>query len=181
MITGKINKSKSKNELMEKIKKRIEEIVSILKEIDEDDFAAQAGLSEKNIKKSEIELGISYPPDFRYFLSKMNGFSLDGEIVLPALVTEEGLIEESIPQVMKWERYEAANSMPEYFLPFSPNGRGDHYCFDLRRQDKNGIYPIIFWQWDYSYQCPDDDVEQVNDDFVGWIKEIIEDMKENDT
>ncbi|MEM9889094.1 MAG: SMI1/KNR4 family protein [Bacteroidota bacterium] len=157
--------------------KRIDEIVALLERISKENFEAQRGLTEEEIEKSEIELGISFPVDFRYFLSKMNGISLYGELVLPALVTEENLSEVSISDVMKWERFEAVNPLPEYFLPFNPNGRGDHYCFDLRKKNKDGVCPVIFWQWDYSYHHPND-IEETNEDFTSWVQEVIEDLSD---
>jgi hypothetical protein len=61
--------------------------------------------------------------------------------------------------------------MPKYFLPFSPDGYGNHYCLDFSRI-KNEICPIVFWQHDFKYENLTE-VETCNNSFVDWVNEVL--------
>jgi cell wall assembly regulator SMI1 len=61
--------------------------------------------------------------------------------------------------------------MPHHFLPFSNDGRGNHYCLDLSRLTGQSC-PVVFWQWNYDYASLEE-VEACNDNFVSWVKEVM--------
>lgn len=61
--------------------------------------------------------------------------------------------------------------MPLEFLPFSSDGRGNHYCLDLSRL-KGGSCPVIFWQWDFQYPNIEA-VETCNESFYDWLDEVM--------
>lgn len=85
----------------------------------------------------------------------------------------------SLDEVNKFEHYEAGNPMPAEFLPFSPDGYGNHYCFNLSKL-KDGICPVVFWQHDANYDDINN-VEECNSSFLGWIQEVMIDWTLEDT
>lgn len=60
---------------------------------------------------------------------------------------------------------------PGYLSPFSPDGRGNFYCFDTRAVG-NDSCPIVFWVSNYEYQV-DDVPETTNGSFVDWMSEVV--------
>ena len=42
--------------------------------------------------------------------------------------------------ISKWEK-----PMPAHLVPFSPDGFGNHYCFDVKS------HHIVFWEHDVDY------------------------------
>jgi hypothetical protein len=57
-------------------------------------------------------------------------------------------------------------------LPFSPDGRGNFYCFDTRDCDNNNSCSVVFWTSNYEYN-DDDQPEQTNLSFSDWIEEVM--------
>lgn len=136
------------------------------------------GLTDHQIGKAEEHLGFNLPSDLKYFYSKMNGFSLIGEDVFPIILKDiENCNLEGLNQINYREHFEVVNPMPKHYLPFSPNGRGDHYCIDLRTRNEQGVCDVIFWQWDYSFHYPDD-IEVVSNSFADWLFELVEELEE---
>jgi hypothetical protein len=66
------------------------------------------------------------------------------------------------------EHFEVGNPMPLEFFPFSPDGGGNHYCFDLSNHDDK----VYFWQHDYEY-ADKTEVECCNNSFYEWIQEVL--------
>lgn len=117
-----------------------------------------------------FENKISYllPGDFKYLLTQFNGFSLYGTEVYGI---DESLRGSSLDKVYDFEH--SANyykEMPDYLVPFSPDGRGNHYCLVLSKSTLS--YPIAFWQHDLPYQSFDE-VEICNNSFVEWVEEVM--------
>lgn len=123
---------------------------------------------DNRIEEFENIIGYKLPKDFKWFIEKNNGFSLLGNEV-------NGLGEEflntSLDKVYNFENSEVENPMPKYFLPFSPDGYGNHYCLDFSRIE-NEICPIVFWQHDFKYENLTE-VETCNDSFVEWVNEVL--------
>lgn len=69
------------------------------------------------------------------------------------------------------EHQEVANPMFDHLIPFSPDGYGSHYCFDIRILNKN-ICNVVFWQHDYIYSEADQP-EITNISFAEWMKEMV--------
>jgi hypothetical protein len=108
------------------------------------------------------------PADYKFFLSKTNGIDFMG-------VTVYGIFDDttfkSIGGSYVFEHYEAGNPMPLNLIPFSPDGAGNHYCFDSNNCT-NEVCKIIFWQHDLSYDS-DNPPEIVNESFAEWMKEVV--------
>lgn len=138
----------------------------------------QEGLSESEIERAEKTLKISLPPDLKYFYYQINGFSLMGELVYPLLSTGGNFsVDEDLVKINYREHFEVVNPMPEYFLAFAPNGRGDHYCLDLRSNVSGSLCPVIFWQWDYSFFNPAD-IDKTHDSFSSWLTGLLLELEE---
>ena len=123
---------------------------------------------DKRLSDFETEIGFKFPIEFIYILTKHNSFSLCGTEVL-------GLGKEfrdsSLDQVYYFEHQVEGYPMFNEFLPFSPDGAGNHYCLDLSRLD-NGSCPVVFWQSCYKYKDKSD-VETCNNSFIEWIEEVM--------
>ena len=101
-------------------------------------------------------------------MRKHNYFSLAGTEVLG--IGNE-FKEQSIDKLYVFEHKEIGNPMFKEFLPFSPDGFGNHYCLDLSKVE-NDICPVVFWQHDHSYEDKNE-VEVCNFKFTDWIKEVM--------
>ncbi len=77
----------------------------------------------------------------------------------------------SLESIFTIEHNEVRNKMPEYLIPFSPDGLGNHYCFDMRSRDAESC-SIIFWQHDLAY-TDDESPEVVNASFADWVQEVV--------
>jgi hypothetical protein len=125
-------------------------------------------INDDRLEIFEKVIGYELPFDFKYLLKKCNGFSLSGVEVFG--IGDE-FKEASLSKVYEFEHYKVDNKMPLNFLPFSPDGRGNHYCLDLNLLRDN-VCPVRFWQWDFQYKSFED-VEKCNDDFLSWINEVM--------
>lgn len=128
----------------------------------------EGNVSELKLEEFEKEIGFKLPDDFKYILKKHNGITLAGTEVY--LLSDKGE-DNSLDNIFKFEHYEVENPMPVNFLPFSPDGRGNHYCLDLAR-NSDGLCPVVFWQYDFDYDSINA-VEVCNDSFVDWIDEVM--------
>lgn len=127
---------------------------------------------DNRIELFENKINFKLPTDFKFFLKKYNGLSLNGNIIYGL---DSVYKESSLDKVYDFEHYKAANKMYSNFLPFSPDGMGNHYCLDLARivTDKNNsVCPIVFWQFDLEYDSINE-VEVCNSTFNDWVKEVL--------
>ncbi|MBO9202781.1 MULTISPECIES: SMI1/KNR4 family protein [Niastella] len=128
----------------------------------------KAPVSEESIIAFERNHNIKLPKDYIELVRKINGLSLMGTIIYG--VGEETW-EFSLDKNYKLEHEEVANPMYDYLIPFSPDGGGNHYCFDTRYIDDDSCN-VIFWQHDYPYTV-DDPPEITNPSLTEWIKEVV--------
>ena len=128
------------------------------------------GVTEVEIKAFEEKYNLNLPGDYKTFLEKTNGLDLMGTIVY-------GIYDESttmsLGRAFNIEHYEVDNEMPTYLIPFSPDGGGNHYCFDATRGDGVSC-KVVFWQHNllYSKESPP---KTVNNSFTEWAKEVLVD------
>lgn len=95
--------------------------------------------SESDIAAFEKEMSVILPKEYKQLLSYSNGIMLMGDEILGIGVS---CLSQSLETTYQIEHYMVDNPMMEYLIPFSPDGYGNHYCFDLR----DGT--IVFWQHD---------------------------------
>ena len=126
-------------------------------------------ISDDRLELFEKQIGFVLPFDFKYIAKKHNRIVLAG---IEIYGLDKALKGNSLEEIYKYEHDEKIyNAMPNKFLPFSPDGRGNHYCFDLLKFN-SGACPVVFWQHDYVYESKDE-VEVCNASFVEWIKEVL--------
>ncbi|KKO89205.1 hypothetical protein AAW12_24080 [Sphingobacterium sp. Ag1] len=123
---------------------------------------------DSRLENLESQIGFKLPEDFKYILKKHNKFSLAGTEVYGLSENYGG---SSLDFVYNFEHFEAEQEMPKPFFPFSPDGQGNHYCLDLSKI-KDGLCPVVFWQWDIEYEDLAD-VEECNTNFLDWIGEVM--------
>jgi hypothetical protein len=78
---------------------------------------------DDSLNKFETQIGSQLPIDFKYILSRYNSFTLAG---IEVLGLGEQFRGNSLDKVDHFGQEKAGNSMFKEYLPFSPNGRGDH-------------------------------------------------------
>lgn len=126
---------------MEKIENTLKRLYKFPAEI----LALGDPITDDRLEAFEKSISFVLPDDFKYILKKHNGFYLDGTSVYGI---DESLRGSSLDSVYQYEHFDVVNKMPAFFLPFSPDGRGNHYCLDLSRL-LDGYCPVVFWQWDF--------------------------------
>ena len=133
------------------------------------------GISPEKIQEFEAAHNFSLPNDYIHFLKRTNGLSLMGTIVYGI---DDDSVFSSLGGAFQVEHFEVENEMPMHFIPFAPDGGGNHYCFDISRCNQNSC-KIIFWQHNLTYT--DDFLpEEVSDSFVDWAKEVLIDWNLED-
>ena len=153
----------------------IENIFSEFNKFSPDIIDLGVAITDNRVEVFEKNNSFTLPTDFKKIIKKHNGFSLMGTQVY-------GIGEEfrgsSMESVYFFEHFEAINKMPLHFIPFSADGRGNHYCMDISRTIEESC-PIIFWQSDYIYNSLDE-AETCNDSFVEWVQEVVIDWNLED-
>ncbi len=146
--------------------KTIEELIQQLELFSSELIDLQPSIDERRILELEEKLGFQLPKDYRTFLKVHNGLALMG-------VTIYGIDNRlfSLEKAYSFEHYEVDNPMPEYLLPFSPDGGGNHYCFDLRACSLESC-EVVFWQHDFIYS-EEHKPEVVNPNFSDWVEEVV--------
>lgn len=124
-------------------------------------------VEESKITAFEQQHNLVLPADYKLFLSKTNGIDFMGVVVYGIY---DDTTFKSLGGSYAFEHYEAGNPMPLNLVPFSPDGAGNHYCFDADNTTESG--KIIFWQHDLSYNS-DNPPEIVNESFAEWTKEVL--------
>jgi cell wall assembly regulator SMI1 len=129
------------------------------------------------VERFESRFAVVLPNDYKQLVSRYNGFSATGTEVYGVGKEIKG---SSIDEWYVIEHDEVANPMYKYLVPFSPDGYGNHYCFDLSTM-KDGLCQVIFWRHDCSYS-ETDPPEVANESFAAWIKEVVIDwnLENND-
>lgn len=153
---------------MDELKEECERVLTELYSFSSKVLYLGPHIIDDRIEDFEKEIGFLLPEDFKYLLKKHNGFSVLGTGVKGFRNLETG---ESISEMYHFEHFETAHKMPIEFLPFSPDGFGNHYCLHLGKLTE-GICPVVFWQWDYEYVSISE-VEECNGNFLEWIEEVI--------
>lgn len=125
-------------------------------------------ITDSRIAEFEDAYRLTLPVDYKYFISKMNGFDLMGTEVygIDGTCTSPN----TLSNIYNFEHREVHVPMPDYLVPFSPDGGGNYYCFDTRIT-KNDSCPVVFFQTHYIYQHGDAP-EVTNDSFIDWVNEV---------
>lgn len=123
-----------------------------------------APAEDKSIKDAETMLGCQLPDDYKCFLKETNGISFGGQTIFGV---SQKLPAYDIVGTSLREHTMVENPMPSHLIPFSPDGFGNHYCFDIL----NG--GVFFWKHDVGYSdCPPD---KEYDSFTEMFSELVVD------
>ena len=117
-----------------------------------------------------LGIQVSVNDEYKEFVRKHNGLDCLCEYILrvgnhiqPAAY--------SMNNIFDFEHFDVCNPMPHHIIPFSPDGYGNHYCFDMQNNGK-----IIFWQHDIDYS--DRVPEVVYESMLEMIREVFIDWNE---
>lgn len=146
--------------------KKINIIIGELKKFSSSILELHPPVLNNNIRNFEKKYNVILPQEYKQLLEIHNGISLMGTEIYGI---DSGLY--SLEQCYKFEHEDVGNKMPPYLVPFSPDGGGNHYCFDIRIHNEVSC-PIVFWQHDYHY-TDIDKPEIVNLTLIDWIKEVM--------
>src|SRR5215211_7679514 len=125
----------------------IQELIEQLELFSSELIDLKEPIDQEKILEFEKKLNFNLPNDYKTFLKKHNGLTLIG---LTIYGIDNSMGANSLEKSYLFEHFEVDNPMPEYLVPFSPDGAGNHYCFDLRACN-NESCKIIFWQHDFIY------------------------------
>ncbi|MDD2516360.1 MAG: SMI1/KNR4 family protein [Candidatus Gracilibacteria bacterium] len=150
--------------------KKIEQLIKYLNNFPSDlwNFNTCIKINESKLKELEDFLKYTFPKDFKYFLLNYNGIQIPYEYIYGITGRKyDDLLENYLSEHDK----KIANPMPDFLIPFCPNGMGDHYCFNKK---DNKIY---FWQHDcYDLNWnPDFD----NETFTNRLEENLKNALDN--
>ncbi|WEK35519.1 MAG: SMI1/KNR4 family protein [Candidatus Pseudobacter hemicellulosilyticus] len=145
----------------------IQEVIQALFQFSDRIFTKEAPADRVDIEKFEERYGLKLPQDYIELLLVTNGCSLMGSTVygVGASATD------SLDELYIFEHTAVENEMYDYLVPFSPDGFGNHYCFDTRSHGDRSCL-VVFWQHDYEYTA-EDVPEITHDSFAGWVKTVM--------
>jgi hypothetical protein len=124
------------------------------------------------INQFENKYKIVLPEDYKILITTFsNGFSLMGSEILGVLET---LNAPSLEESYIFEHEKVAFPQWQYIVPFSPDGRGNFYCFDTSQieSSEQKSCKIIFWTSNYLYN-EFDLPETTHESFSSFVKECI--------
>ena len=145
----------------------ITEVINELYLFSTDVLTLEEPVNLDEVVRFENTYSLHLPQDYIELLKVTNGFDLMGTTV-HGVGNSLGY---SLERLYTREHNEVANPLFNYLVPFSPDGGGNHYCFDTRTLN-NDSCNIIFWQHDYLYS-EDDQPEVTNTSFAEWVKQVV--------
>lgn len=146
----------------------VSELIEEIKKFDNSIVSLGLAASEREIEETENHIGQKLPDEYKEFVRKHNGLEFMCEYIL-RVGSNIHPSAYSMNDVYDFEHYEVHNPMPLHLIPFSPDGYGNHYCFDMRNNGK-----VVFWQHDFDYKGRGPEVvygsmvEMINEVFIDW-------------
>ena len=124
--------------------------------------------SEAEIAEAEGEIGSRLPESFRQFLKEVGGTSWPENIYGVDKRLPPGY---NLVHITRTERIDIEPELPHHLIPFSPDGWGNHYCFDTKRMEDQEC-PVVLWSHELDEeQTP----EQTHQNFTAWLADLISD------
>jgi hypothetical protein len=140
----------------------MKKIFEIINSFNKDYVENYSPVEERDILKAEKFFHYKLPSEYKEFLKYSNGITIDGNEIYGI-----GNEEEDIISIYSREHDYIQYPMYSNIIPFSPDGRGNYYCFDVNNGNK-----IIFWVSNYLY-TEYDTPEVVNETFKEWFQEVM--------
>lgn len=127
--------------------KEMEQVFRILKKYQE--YAEfSGGATKEKIRQAQMKLGISFPGDYRDFLSAYGAGSIGGCEIYG--ITESEAME-AIPNGMWLTAYlRKHRGLPGHLLPVAFDGFGGFYCIDTKDMDEQERYPVVLFSQDQN-------------------------------
>ncbi len=153
---------------------KLKNIIEEFKKYSSPNFSGYPGTREEEIIKLEKEIKYKLPDDLKEFLQISNGAVINCHELygIKSGIPSEDLLDNYI-----FETKEAGNPMPDYFLPFYPDGMGNHECLDLKSLSQDGnTCSVVFWQHDRSYE-PDEKPDIDARSFTEYLEYILKEIE----
>jgi hypothetical protein len=129
------------------------------------------GLTSADVEQLELRLGAVLPDSYKDFLREF-GYACWPDYIYG--VHSIGLPGLDLVAETEEARTEGVPPLPPQFVPFSPDGWGNSYCFDTERM-VDGECPVVLWRHERdSGQQP----ETTHPSFLDWLEYQIEIMLE---
>ena len=148
------------------IVKKCEQIVAEIEQFGSDEYVLGKPTDNCTFHKFENKINYKLPFEFVALMSRINGFNIQGSEVYSL----DSHLSTSLDRVYEFE-HKNDDTMPAWYLPFSNDGRGNHYCLDLLNQHC-GLCNVIFWQYDLMYAPDYSDIETCHSSFLDWVLEV---------
>jgi hypothetical protein len=141
------------------------DILSELLKFDASLLQLGESVTDNRFEKLEQQIGYSLPNTFKSIVKKYNSISLCSNTINGL---DESFKDASLDRLYAIEHFEVENPMPKELFPFSGDGYGNHYCFDLSLSEDK----VLFWQHDLTYSNKSE-IEITNTSFFEWIQEVM--------
>ncbi len=139
---------------------KLSEVIAELRSLNEPVPTPARLPTEAEVANAEERLGVTFHPDYRYFL--LHGSDVTLGTIEPAVVTPDaGYLDLVEVATNAWE-----SGVPDDLLPFCESN-GDYYCMTDEGQ-------VVFWSHDGS-------TEETWPDLAHWIRRVwIEEQEEDE-
>ena len=123
-----------------------QEIRQLIDAADNVDFAPFGhGVPEARIARAEAELGLVFPPTYRWWLSQYGGGEIDGKEIYSVYDIDN--VEGGGDIVYMWKVNRADNAAEPDQLFISEPGNDESFYFALDECDSNGEYPVYVFDY----------------------------------
>jgi hypothetical protein len=128
--------------------------------------------TQAQIRDAEAKLGFKFPPTFLTFLENAGSYCMSYWETF--WVGDDSLGGRNIVKANISEREDATSALPAFLIAFHNDGCGDQFCFDTRRSDQDGEYPIVFWDHELSAENNLLDLFPVAHNFADWLMQEVQ-------
>jgi antitoxin YobK len=123
------------------------------------------------VERAEAVLGVRFPPSYRTFVRELGAGDVAGEEFYG--ITSDEFVDSSVPNGIWLTLREREDSgLPEHLVIVYEDDEGDYYTLDTSKEGSESENPVVLWIPGASQ--PDDDLEQVADDFGTFFRETVE-------
>jgi SMI1-KNR4 cell-wall len=143
----------------------IEELIDQLREDGQDVWVA-GPQSRQAIAELEKALGVTLPPSYRQFLSRIGEFKLLNSSV-SGIVDGKPLADDTGGMYIHTQRYRLENDLPEHLLVIQPDEDAP-YCLDASAADEDGEMPVVCYELDSGH------TERMASSFDEWFLEYLQ-------
>ena len=125
------------------------------------------GASDSEIEDAQRKLQVTFPTDYRIFLSRLGWGGID-YWELYGLGSDVPIYLDLV-RITNSERQEMSPRLPSALLPVYNDGGGNLFCLNTEKA-KNDSCPIVFWDHDLD---ENQEPEAMADSFEVWLSALI--------